>query len=88
MIGWDGDFAMASIEQLKEVAATIIRLSSDPASAFSTEFQEREVDNHVLRDLDPLTHLPVHLSMVPVVTINLGRLEEQGVKRDSRAHAA
>jgi hypothetical protein len=82
MIGWGSNRALASIDQLKEAAATIIRLSSDPSSAFSAEFQEREVDNHVLRELDPLTHLPMHLSLVTAVTINLGRLEEQVIERD------
>lgn len=82
LIGWGSDRALASIEQLKEVAATIVRLSSDPASAFAAEFQEREVDNHVLRELDHLTNLPSHLSLVTVVTINLGRLEEQVIQRD------
>lgn len=82
MLGWGGDFALSSIEQLKEIAATIVRLSTDPAPTFAAEFQEREVDNHVLRELDPETHLPMHLSMVNAVTISLGRLEEQVVQRD------
>lgn len=82
MIGWGSNHALKSIEQLKEAAATIIRLSSDPSSTFAAEFQEREVDNHVLRELDPLTNLPMHLSLVTVVTINLGRLEEVVIERD------
>lgn len=83
MIGWGSDRALSSIDQLKEAAATIIRLSSDPSSTFAAEFQEREVDNHVLRELDPLTHLPMHLSLVTAVTINLGRLEEVVIERDA-----
>src|SRR3989442_5269580 len=82
MIGWGSLLALSSIEQVKEAAATIIRLSSDPSSAFAAEFQEREVDNHVLRELDPLADLPTHLSLVTAVTINLGRLEEQVIERD------
>ena len=82
MIGWGSHRALSSIEQLKEAAATIIRLSSDPSSTFAAEFQEREVDNHVLRELDPLTSLPMHLSLVTVITINLGRLEEVVIERD------
>ena len=82
MIGWGSNRALKSLEQLKEAAATIIRLSSDPSSTFAAEFQEREVDNHVLRELDPLTNLPMHLSLVTVVTINLGRLEEVVIERD------
>src|SRR5450755_440788 len=82
MIGWGSNKALSSIDQLREVAANIIRLSSDPSSAFAAEFQEREVDNHVLRELDPVTRLPMHLSLVTVVTISLGRLEEQVIARD------
>lgn len=82
MIGWGSDTALSSIDQLREVAATIVRLSTDPTSQFAAEFQEREVDNHVLRELDPLNNLPMHLSLATVVTISLGRLQEQIVQRD------
>lgn len=82
MIGWGSDTALASIEQLQEVAATIVRLSTDPTSAFAAEFQEREVDNHVLRELDPISSLPMHLSLSTIVTVGLGRLEEQIAQRD------
>ncbi len=57
MIGWGSTYRLASIDQLKEVAATIVRLSSDPTYGFLEEFRERGVDNHVLRELDPLTRL-------------------------------
>src|SRR5207244_4225083 len=43
---------------------------------------EREADNHVLRELDPLMHLPMHLSLLTAVSINLGRLIRQVVQRD------
>src|SRR5438477_11698618 len=33
MIGWGSDYALSSIDQLKEIAATIVRLSSDPSTA-------------------------------------------------------
>lgn len=82
MIGWGSSRALSSIEQLKEAAATLIRLTTDPASAFAAEFQEREVDNHVLRELDPMSHLPMHLSLATAVTISLGTLEEQIIDRD------
>ncbi len=82
MIGWGSDTALSSIDQLRDVAATIVRLSTDPTSQFAAEFQEREVDNHVLRELDPLNNLPMHLSLATVVTISLGRLQEQVVLRD------
>jgi len=82
MIGWGADRVLSSIEQLEEVAATIMRLSHDPSTAFAAEFQEREVDNHVLRELDPITNLPSHLSLATIVTINLGNLEEQVIQRD------
>ena len=82
MIGWGSDTALPSIDQLRDVAATIVRLSTDPTSQFAAEFQERAVDNHVLRELDPLSSLPMHLSLATVVTISLGRLQEQVVLRD------
>lgn len=82
MIGWGSSRALSSIEQLKEAAATLIRLTTDPASAFAAEFQEREVDNHVLRELDPISSLPMHLSLATAVTISLGTLEEQIIDRD------
>lgn len=84
MIGWGSNRALSSIEQLIAASATLVRLCSDPSSAFAAEFQEREVDNHVLRELDPLTTLPMHLSLATVVTISLGRLEEQIIQRDVR----
>lgn len=82
MIGWGSSRALSSIEQLKEAAATLIRLTTDPASAFAAEFQEREVDNHVLRELDPISNLPMHLSLATAVTVSLGSLEEQIIDRD------
>ncbi len=82
MIGWGSSRALNSIDQLREVAATIVRLSSNPSSSFAAEFREREVDNHVLRELDPITQLPTHLSLMTAVTISLGRLEEQVITRD------
>src|SRR6266536_1731611 len=82
MLGWGSNRALSSIEQLKEAAATLIRLTTDPASAFAAEFQEREIDNHVLRELDPISNLPMHLSLATAVTISLGMLEEQIIDRD------
>ena len=82
MVGWGSNFVLSSIDQLKESAATLLRLTTDTSSAFSAEFQEREVDNHVLRELDPLNKLPMHLSTASVVTINLGNLVEQVIQND------
>lgn len=82
LIGWGSDTALTSIDQLQEVGATIVRLSSDPASMFSAEHREREVDNHILRELDPISKLPMHLSLATIATISLGRLEEQIIQRD------
>ncbi|HZU66831.1 MAG TPA: hypothetical protein VFA09_06100 [Ktedonobacteraceae bacterium] len=82
LIGWGSDTVLRSIDQLQETAATIVRLCSDPASTFSAEHREREVDNHVLLDLDPLSKLPMHLSLATIVTIGLGQLEEQIIQRD------
>ncbi len=82
MIGWGSDFVLPSLEQLEEAAATIIRLSSDASTEFPAEFQEREVDNFALRELASETNLPSHLSLATVITIGLGRLEEQVIQRD------
>ncbi len=83
MVGWGSNFILSSIDQLKEAAASLIRLSTDTTTAFSAEYQEREVDNHVLRELDPISGLPTHLSLATVVTINTGTLVEQVIKHDS-----
>lgn len=83
MIGWGSERYMASIEQLKEAAATLIRLVNDPSTAIAAEFQEREVDNHVLREQDWQTQLPSHISSATAVTIGLGDLEEKIIQRDA-----
>ncbi len=59
MVGWGSTRALSSLEQLQEAAATLVRVASDPVSPLVAEFQEREVDNHVLRELDPLSNLPM-----------------------------
>lgn len=83
IIGWGSNFILSSMEQLKEAAASVVRLSTDTTTAFSAEFWEREVDNHVLRELDPISGLPMHLSLATVVTINTGTLVEQVIRRDT-----
>jgi hypothetical protein len=83
MVGWGSNFILSSIDQLKEAAASLVRLSTDTTTAFSAEYQEREVDNHVLRELDPISGLPMHLSLATVVTINTGTLVEQVIRRDT-----
>jgi hypothetical protein len=83
MVGWGSSFILSSIDQLKEAAASLVRLSMDTTTAFSAEYQEREVDNHVLRELDPISGLPTHLSLATAVTINTGTLVEQVIRRDT-----
>ncbi len=83
MVGWGSERYMASIEQLREATAALIRLTHDPATDIAAEFQEREVDNHVLREQDWQTQLPSHLSSATVVTISLGDLEEKIIQRDA-----
>lgn len=83
LVGWGSQRYMASIDELKEAAATLVRLTHDPATAIAAEFQEREVDNHVLREQDWQTHLPSHLSTATTVTISLGDLEEKIIRRDA-----
>ena len=83
LVDWGSDTNMASIEQLKEAAATLVRLSHDPASNIAAEYQEREVDNHVLREQDTRSRLPSHLSTATAVTISLGDLQEKIIQRDA-----
>ena len=83
MVGWGSQHYMASLDQLKEAAATLIRLTHDPSTSIAAEFQEQEVDNHVLREQDEKTFLPSHLSSATAITIGLGDLEEEIVERDA-----
>lgn len=83
LVDWGSDTNMASIDQLKEAAATLVRLSNDPASNIAAEYQEREVDNHVLREQDTRSRLPSHLSTATAVTISLGDLQEKIIQRDA-----
>jgi hypothetical protein len=83
MVGWGSTRRLTSIEQLEETAATLIRLINDPVSYLPAEYQELEIDNHVLLQIDELTELPTHLSSATPVTISLGRLEEQIIQRDA-----
>jgi hypothetical protein len=83
MVGWGSDIRLISIDQLRETTATLVRLLNDPVTKFVAEFQEREADNHVLLQLDPLTHLPSHLSSATAVSIGLGSLKEQIIEHDA-----
>jgi len=82
MVGWGSWNYMASLDQLTREAATLIRVTHDPVTDITAEYQEREIDNHVLRERDFLTGLPSHLSSATAVTISLGNLEEKIVQRD------
>jgi hypothetical protein len=83
MVGWGSARRLASIEQLQETAATVIRLIHDPVSDLPATYEALGIDLHVLRDLDERTGLPTHLSSATPVTISLGRLEEQIIQRDA-----
>ena len=83
VVGWGSERRLASIEQLQETTATLVRLINDPSSKIVAEYQERAVDNHVLLHTDELTGLPSHLFTATPVTISLGRLEEQIIQRDA-----
>jgi len=83
MVGWGSEHSMGSIEQLTEAAATLVRLTHDPVTDIAAEFQDREIDNHVLREQDWQTQLPSHLSSATAVTISLGDLEEKIIQRDA-----
>lgn len=83
MVDWGSDTNMASIKQLQELAATLVRLTHDPSTSIAAEFQEREVDNHVLREQDTQSRLPSHLSTATAVTISLGDLQQKIIQRDA-----
>ena len=83
IVGWGSERYMSSIEQLRETTATLVRLTHDPSTDIAAEFQEREVDNHVLRELEWQTRLPSNLSSATAVTISLGDLEEKIAQRDA-----
>ncbi|HLG64604.1 MAG TPA: hypothetical protein VKY19_21880 [Ktedonosporobacter sp.] len=82
-VGWGSQSHMASIEQLKEATATLMRVTHDPSTDIAAEFEERAVDNHALLQLDSQTGLPSFLSSATVVTISLGDLEEKIIQRDA-----
>ncbi|HLG75228.1 MAG TPA: hypothetical protein VKX46_02365, partial [Ktedonobacteraceae bacterium] len=82
MVGWGSNISLKSKEHLKEAAATIIRLTNDPVTQFPARFMASQSNHHVLRELDPLSQLPSHLSLATMVTINTGTLVEQVIERD------
>jgi hypothetical protein len=83
MVGWGSVRKLASVEQLQETAATLVRLIHDPVSDIPSTYEISGIDMHILRGLDERTGLPTHLSSATPVTISLGRLEEQIIQRDA-----
>jgi hypothetical protein len=83
MVDWGSTVTLEALSQLRETAATLVRVTHDPASAIAAEFQRTEIDHHVLRALDVRTNLPSYLSSATPVTISLGNLEEQIIQRDA-----
>ncbi len=84
MVDWgSSSVTLETLSQLREMAATMIRVTHDTASSVAAEFQRTEVDHHVLRALDPHTNLPSYISSATPVTITLGNLEEQIIQRDA-----
>lgn len=83
MVDWGSTVTLEALGQLRETAATLIRVAHDPASGVAAEFQRTEIDHHVLRSLDVRTNLPSYLSSATPVTISLGNLEEQIIQRDA-----
>lgn len=82
VMGWGDGYSLASLEQLQEVTATLIRVVNDPIAGIAAQYLQRVVDNHVLQDLDARTKIPSHLSAATAITISLGNLEEQFIERD------
>jgi hypothetical protein len=83
LVDWGSTVTLETLSQLREAAATLIRVTHDPASQVAAEFQRTEVDHNVLRALDVRTNLPSYLSAATPVTITLGNLEEQITQRDA-----
>lgn len=83
MVGWGSEHYLDSQAQLQEAAATLVRVIHDPGSTIGAAFRERRPDHHVLTDIDFLSQLPSHLSSATVVTISMGRLEEQVIQRNA-----
>jgi hypothetical protein len=82
MVGWGGEHTLASLEQLQEATATLIRLTKDTVSGVAAQHQGRQIDKHVLREEDPQTGLPSHLSTATPITISLGDLTSQILEAD------
>jgi hypothetical protein len=82
MVGWGTEHTLTSLEQLQETAATLIRLTTDLASGVAAQHQGRQIDKHVLREDDPRTGLPSHLSTATPITISLGDLALQVLQAD------
>jgi hypothetical protein len=82
MVGWGTERTLASLEQLQETAASLIRLTTDLVSGVAAQHQGRQIDKHVLREDDPQTGLPSHLSTATPITISLGDLTLQVLNAD------
>src|SRR5205814_1070186 len=82
MVGWGTERTLTSLEQLQETAASLIRLTTDLVSGVAAQNQGRQIDKHVLREDDPQTGLPSHLSTAIPITISLGDLALQVLNAD------
>lgn len=80
MVGWGG--TLASLEELEQSAATLIRISKDTISGVASRHMGGQVDIHVLREIDAKTGLPSHLSTATPLTITLGSLSQQILQAD------
>ena len=83
MVGWGTEHTLASLKQLQETAAALIRLTKDTVSGVAAQHQGRQIDKHVLREDDPQTGLPSHLSTATPITISLGDLTLQILQADT-----
>ena len=83
MVGWGTERTLASLEQLQETAASLIRLTTDLVSGVAAQHQGQQIDKHVLREDDPQTGLPSHLSTATPITISLGDLTLQILNADA-----
>jgi hypothetical protein len=83
MVGWGTEYTLASLAQLQETAAALVRLTKDIVSGVATHHQGRQIDKHVLREDDPQTGLPSHLSTATPITISLGDLTLQIMNADA-----
>ena len=76
-------YTMPVLADLEKTAATLLRLTMDPLYGITQEYWDSLPNRHVLRDLEPETLLPTHLSSATPITIGLANLGQQVIQIDT-----